>query len=235
MVYVISILIFVTLFFECYGFIFRHIGAINNSSSLGYSLHVQSATISRFGTLLSYPLIAYKLETGITNNSLSLMPLVSFSLVAIALMLFLKYKNTNRLFSSFILNKLSTMSGHQSIFINKLDTTPVFTNKYEGISKTDKFRLVYLGTFSFLFTSSSFFLTSILANQFLEYRATIIQCTPFISGIGTLISVVYFDTTLSNLIDKNPTSFKTIELAWKARIYGSIIVSTIFGFAYLFL
>ena len=233
MVYVISILIFVTLFFECYGFIFRHIGAINNSSSLGYSLHVQSATISRFGTLLSYPLIAYKLEIGITNNTLSLIPLVSFSLVAITLTFFLKFKNFNILFSSFLLKNLSRMSGHQGVFINKLDLTPVFRNKNEEISKTDKFRLVYLGTFSFLFTASSFFLTSILANQFLEYRATIIQCTPFISGIGTLISVVYFDTTLSNLIDKNPNSFRTIELAWKARIYGSLTASALFCFTYL--
>jgi hypothetical protein len=232
MIILIALLLLISLFFECYGFIFRHLGAINNSSSLGYSLHVQIATIARFGTLLSYPLIAYKLETGVTNNTLSIIPIISFSLLAITLYIFLKNKNLNNVFSFYILKKLSNISGYQDIFLKRSNSSSQIDDSDEEISKSEKFRLVYFGTFSFLFTSSSFFLTSILANQFLEYRATIIQCTPFISSVGTIMSVVYFDPTLSKLIDKNPNSFRAVKLAWQARIRGSIIIALIFIFLF---
>lgn len=229
-----SFLLLITLFFECYGFIFRHIGAFNNVASLGYSLHVQVATIARIGTLLSYPLIAYQIESGIKSSLLCLIPIVSFLGLAI-LLSFLSNRTklainvAQKLFKILInISNLGSKELKNYSFIKNLEI-PL------EIEKAEKNRIIYLGTLAFLFTSSAIFITSIIANQFLDFRTTIIQSTPFISSIGTILSVVYFDPTLSKLIDKNPTSLDLIVLAWKARIYGSFNAAILFTIIYFFL
>lgn len=229
---VIAILLFTSLFFECYGFMFRLLGAMNSSSSLGYSIHVQVATLARFGTLIAYPLIAYQLETGITNKELSLIPIVTYILLSIFLLYFSKKKNSNKNLVTQIFRIVSRFSGlNKELWIIDLK----LESNDATINSSDRSKIIYFGTFAFLFTSASFFLTSIVANQFLEYRTTIIQCTPFISAIGTMMSVIYFDPIISKLIDENPKSINIIILAWKARIRGSILISILFALINIFL
>lgn len=203
----------------------RLFGAINNSPSLGYSMHVQVATIARFGTLLAFPLIALQIETGVSNKILALIPVLTYGCLAIILLILSKNTTMNNSLLLFVFKILAKIS--------KLDTKRFSESIHLAthelvITKNEKNKIVYFGTFAFLFTSSAFFITSIIANQFLDFRTTIIQCTPFISSIGTLMSVVYFDPTLSQLIDKNPNSLSIIMIAWKARIYGSLIICLLF-------
>lgn len=227
---VISILITLSLFFESYGFMLRVIGVKNGNPSLGYSFHVQLATLSRFGTFLAFPLIAYMLENGVSSSSLAQIPVISYLFVAIALIIIKKYKNLNIRFSKFLFKKLSSFS---KLSVKNNFSTKEKNNFTEKISKRNKNRIVYFGTFAFLFTSSAFFITSLVANSFLDYRATIIQCTPFISSIGTIVSVLYFDPTISSLIDKLNNPERLIYIVWKARIIGAFLISFFFGLFYV--
>lgn len=225
MVIIIALLLLTSLFFECYGFIFRLLGAINKSPTLGYSLHVQVATIARFGTLLAFPLIALQIETGISNNTLIIIPIITYSCLSVMLLILSKSPNLNNWLLYHLLVLLSRFSGlDKKIFKISI----LKAEKKLLITRNERNKIVYFGTAAFLFTSSAFFVTSIVANEYLDYRSTIIQCTPFISSIGTLMSVIYFDPTLSQLIDKNPESIMIIKLAWKARIYGSLVIASLF-------
>lgn len=229
MIFLIPFFLLISLFFECYGFMFRILGAINNAPTLGYSLHVQIATIARFGTLLAFPLIALEIETGISDKALSLIPVITYVCLAIMLSFFSRYSSYNIMFTLLIFRFLKKFSGlkEQGFYVDSFSKI-----KDIEIPKNQRNKIIYFGTFAFLFTSGAFFLTSIVANHFLDYRTTIIQCTPFVSSIGTLMSVIYFDPTISQLIDKNPNSLKTIVLAWKARINGALIISLFFALFY---
>jgi len=223
----IIILISITLFFETIGYIFRIIGKSINKPSLGYSYHVQIATFTRFGTLVSFPLLAYAIESEIEPIYIMSVPIFVYIILIFSIKI--AQKNLNKTFkaSAYVFKKI-----HR---INNKEEALSFKNLFKNLSlktKPSSFpknrskelkKILSYGVLSFLLISSAFLLSSIVASMFPAYRATILQSAPLISSIGTFISVTFFDPKISIMLDESSEDIELINQIWNSRVYASIM------------
>ena len=223
------LLISFSMFFESFGFILRLIGKYIGSPSLGYSYHVQLATLTRFGTLVSFPLIAFMIDSGISTDKLLVLPVLIYFFLLVLLLIFWYNSYISYYIGIKVFKLLSFISGaknddYASISIDKLNNR---VNECDNNS-LEFSRIIKFGTLAFLLTSTSFLLSSIIASYTPGFRATILQSSPFLSSTGTLFSVLFFDPSISKLIDKTNHSHEILNAIWKSRIYGSFIALSFF-------
>ena len=215
-----AILIYLSLFFETIGFNFRRIGKLSGKASLGYSLHVQFATVSRFGIFIGFPLIGLLIDQSTNIHQIILVPIIAYSLIFLSLLFCIfNLKKIDYLFKRFFHFQLR-LSGLDSVTIN--DGT-LF--KDQSFSKK---RVIVLGFISFLFASSGIFFVSILSFIFSDYKATILLSSPAVTAFGTLISVMFFDPFISRQIDDIDEPITVIKYIYLSRAVSSCILFFIF-------
>lgn len=203
-----GILIGISLFIESASFIIRIIGKNSEKSSLGYSLHVQIATLSRLGSFVGLPIIGLLLDKKVETYFIVLIPFISYIVMSFGFL--------------FILIKLDfVINIYNKIFMLRVKNANEFklTNFSFRKLKLDLNQIWILSFLSFSITTISFFLIPIIASLYNEYRATILQLAPVFTSFGTFISIFMFDNNLSKLIDSN------IDIHLKINTYISIIFS----------
>ena len=222
----VSFLLAISLFTETFGFFMRAIGREINANSFGYSAHVQLATLSRIGTFIGLPIIAFLIDSGIDNYLIFLLPVLTFIFYILLSLLAIKFKSNTINIAYFCFKKI--------IFFSKVEIDMKVFNQDLNISFSDHLHIQELksikkfGFYAFIFTSGAFFISSILAKNFHLYRATILQLTPFVSFIGTMNSVLYFDPILSHLIDSRSNPFPIIFEVIKIRLKSAIALILLF-------
>lgn len=227
-IFLASILICLSLLFETLGFNFRRIGKIKGYPSLGYSIHVQFATISRLGIFIGFPLIGFLVDTSSELNSLIIVPLLSYLALFMILIFFLIFiKKLDNLFYTLFnfMLKISRVKISGQVH----DVAEIKDN----ILPINKIRILAVGSFSFLFQSIGIFIVSICAFLFPEYKATILLMSPSITAIGTLISVIFFDPYISEEIDNKAEPIEVISYVYLARAISSFVAAMIFSILFL--
>ncbi len=206
---------------EAIGFYMRVVGANHGLAALGYSAHVQIATVSRFGTLLAFPLIGYLIDNGHSAS------IISYSFVSYAFVFVLLNTITAKSgfeiifyerFFFFIMNKINRIGEIKS---NNLDV--VYPNEFQY----DESKLFLLSLFSYgvmIFGVFSVFFASTIVP---EYRATILQIGPLITGVGAIVSTTYFDPYVSLIMDRSPRKNDAVSTIVKGRSYSALLLAIV--------
>lgn len=181
----------ISLYIENIGFYLRGIGSANKSSNLGYSLHVQLATLGRVGTFIGFPMLGLSIDRGSSGAEITNAPIYALITFIVLCLMSVRYENS--------LLKLLTISfrihnKNQPFFLNlgayDKQANSVLINKVL-ISGALAFSLVFIGVFL------PFYFSSIYP----QYRATILQLSPAVTMFGTFISIIYFDPEISKTLD----------------------------------
>lgn len=203
---------------EAIGFYFRFVGSSRNLPSLGYSIHVQTATISRIGTLIAYPVIGYLLDTR-QSYQVVLQMVAAYCVTYILLsLLTLRYsKNIN------LIEKIFSM------LTKKFEHTDKNNNekKYHLIPEDKINKLKLYSLISYLIMVGGLFLTYALCAMHPDYRATILMLGPLLTSAGTLFSVMMLDPLVSWVIDTSHGAKKAIDEIIIFRVNGSIFLLSI--------
>lgn len=197
---------------ESVGYLLRLVGSLNGRASLGYTRHVQFATASRLGSFVALPILAYHVDLGTLISDLLLVPMAAFSVSAIAMFLLTNNRRASLISLKAIFNLVEHGFRKQKDIGQLIDI--------EGLR--DK-KVVLMSAFSYTLAINAYFITMLLAVKFNTYRATILQSTPAISFIGTLIAVFYIDTKISNSLDQNNSDGSAIFSLLEGRLLANLI------------
>jgi len=207
--------------FEAIGFYMRVVGANHGLPALGYSAHVQIATISRFGTLLAFPLIGYLIDSG-HSAIIILYSFVSYAFTFVLLNAATAKSDLESAFYEkiffFIMNNVNSIG---AIKPNK--SPPDYSNNFEY----NKLKLLLLSLFSYgiiIFGVFSVFFVSTIVP---EYRATVLQVGPLITGVGAVVSSTYFDPYVSLIMDRSAKKSDAIYLIIKGRSLSAMLLAII--------
>jgi hypothetical protein len=204
----------------------RAVGKSVNAKSFGYSAHVQLATLSRIGTFIGLPIIAFLIDSGINSYLIFVLPVLTFFLYIIFSLISLFSKKVSISIAIFCFKKIVYFSKVEL----KLEFSKTeFNQSFSDISHYPQMETIKkYGFFAFIFTSGAFFISSILAKKIHLYRATILQLTPFVSFVGTINSVLYFDPMLSHLIDCSDNPFPIVFEVFKIRLKSALVLLLLF-------
>lgn len=228
LIILITILITASILTESIGVWGRVIGTINKKPTVGYSTHVRIATLGRFFTFLSAPLLGYLVdqssnlhENAISSSEIALIGSLTFFLTATASFLFL-LKGTN---------------GFKYIYktLNKKETIQNI-NYSAKVGKIKKRYFIIVGL-SFFFTATGLITVNLLASLFPDYRAMTVQMSATITAFGTLLHVFFVDPQLSQAADQdNSNELKELATQFlQSRIIIGYILSILFITIYIYL
>lgn len=231
----VSIFISITIICECYGYFFRLIGLKLGKAALGYSIHVQCGTFGRIGNIIGATLLSY----GIESNLIEVQKIAFFSiLILISSLLLIVFSNKVELIIISLLNDYFTkwIREKKEIKSSKHELVQYF-RKYQiedkkFQKKVNKNNILYFGipaTIAMFFTLGGYLIAFKLAETNFNYRMTALSLSPFMTSIGTLISITFVDPKLS-LIDKSKLYRSQLMLLFKSRILSLFLIFIIFIF-----
>jgi hypothetical protein len=218
-----------SLFVETFGFFLRSAGSSMALSSLGYSLHVQLATISRLGTFIGMPLVGFLLDSGTDPKTVSILPLMVSGIFIVCAVITLYYSTGVERFSVWLFLFLGRKISKLDVPCNGKRASPT------EISTSEEAMLFWLSFLSHIIIVVGFYLMIILASIFNDWRVTLMQSTPLLTAAGTLISVIYFDPRASTLIDKSINPFRVTHIIMRARCSSMASILLISGLLSVFL
>ncbi|CCQ10277.1 hypothetical protein PALB_11420 [Pseudoalteromonas luteoviolacea B = ATCC 29581] len=214
--------------FELFGFFFRLLGTQCGKPSVGYSSHVQIATFSRFSTLIAMPIVGYLLDIGAASIYVILIPVIALSFFSLlcVLQIYLSYKkNMLVIFFRFFAKVVSRIDVYDSIHERDLVELP----------KANKMKQIKIAGFlAYFIVSGGVFLIYIVSASFLDYRAMILQSAPILTAFGTFISVVFFDSAVSNTLDSYKVDMEFIRLIIISRLCAALALLALFIIVLLF-
>ena len=211
-------------FVESIGYLFRLIGSHQGKLSLGYTIHVQLATMTRFGSFVALPMLALGVDKEFPMNVLLFTPLIAFSVIVVGLVPVLLRRRLVFNYLSFIFN--------------------VVGRKQESLSNSSKhnldiysfdIKLVLASLGSYIITSNAFFVSVMYASVYPDFRASILQMTPALSFIGTLVAVFYLDTRISNSLDNKENETSAVYSVIAGRLFSALVCSVLYGLVILIL
>jgi hypothetical protein len=221
-------LIGISLSVETLAFYFREFGSRYEMPTLGYSLHVQLATLARVGTLVGLPLLGWMLDHGRSTSAMVLAPAAAFATFSLISGMSLAYEiRTVR-----VLEALFRLQARFVSRINLVMPEGASARPAAMVCKGDALALHGIGAFCFVLTAGGLFGVMTSATFAPQYRATILQLTPLITSIGTVVSVSMFDPKVSALIDRGSDGLDVVRHVTRARLYGALVLLVI-SLAYL--
>jgi hypothetical protein len=217
-----ALLIAISLVVETLGYYLRFAGSELGMPSVGYSLHVQAGTLSRVGTMLGLPIIGWLIDSGADVGNILLVPVCTFAvLTAVSVVALLNHERVVEL-AKVVFRGLAALVGD----------TPARRPSVEGgyaLERRQERILYYAGIGSFLFMGSGFFLAAVFATLYFDYRATILQLSPFVTAVGTFISVVYFDPRISYHVDHGAHQRQVIKIILASRAVAATCLAASAG------
>jgi len=190
-----SVLIAVSMLGETVGYFARVIGARERQNALGYSMHVLIATYSRVGTLLGLPIIGYALDVGVSPWRIALVALTTYAVFILVTALF--YFDQKVLTAVCV--KIFARYGEPCKESSHGGSAEAMCSV--GLAPGESRKIIVASALAFFCTSVSFFIASSAAAVWTAYRVTMLQLTPMMTAVGTLVSVTYLDPGISKLLD----------------------------------
>ena len=231
----VSVFISITIICECYGYFFRLIGLKLGKAALGYSIHVQFGTFGRIGNIVGATLLSY----GIESNLIEVQRIAFYSiLILITSLILIVFSNKTELVIISILNdylrkwikekKEIKLSNHELVqYFRKCQIED--SKKHKDFKKDN---LIYFGLpalFAMFFTLGGYLMAFKLAETNIDYRMTALSLSPFMTSLGTLMSITFVDPKLS-IIDKSKLYRSQLMLLFKSRILSLFLIFIIFIF-----
>ncbi len=214
--FIVSLFIAFALITETIGIFFRLIGSINTQPTLGYSIHVRIATLGRIFTFFSAPALGYIVDTGNATNKISLIGFYTYLLVFLTGLWFLA---KGEKFINYTYSKFTNNSNFEKIQWEKINYSLKVRNK----------NFYIIAAFSFLTTSIGLLIVNYFATIFVQFKATIIQTSAFVTALGTLLHVFIIDPKLAKTGDKNPDElYDLVNDFISARVVQSLLLALIF-------
>jgi hypothetical protein len=225
-----GVLMAVSHFCETAGFEFRSIGSQYSRPSLGYSIHVQFATLSRLFTMLAFPMIGFLLDTNAQQRDLLTIVGVHSILFALISVLYLAWPRRRKLMTRaffFLSMRVSRVSG-EDLPAGEIDAvaTPL-------MARAVRRKLLYLSAISFMLIILGLYSTLVLASIFRAWRATMLQLGPILTMAGTAMSTVFFDPYVSSLIDHSQGKTDVTKVIVLGRAAALLITFVLSAIAYL--
>ena len=184
----------------------RAAGRLSKNFALGTTVHYSLYTGSRFLLIFFLPSLGFLVESGIDFKSYFLIVIFSLFLsFAFSYLILIKFNQIQSFFQRvFFYYKDSSIP---IAFINATLSRNITQFAAKDLSERFSFRSVVLKkvliAFSaYCFLSSGFFISFLLALEFIEYRLTLSQFTAAFHGIGAIIVSFYLDPMLSKSIDE---------------------------------
>jgi hypothetical protein len=213
-----GVLIGISFSLETLGFYFRAEGARLKVPAVGYSIHVQVATLSRVGTFMGLPMLGWMLDAGYPLDRIIIAPIIT-SIVYIVICVsvtsnsfkLIQYLNKLFIFFSNWISKLAIVNDPEEI-------------QYKIVGGKKFKRLLLVGALSYVFVVVGGYGMTMLASIFNDYRATLLQLSPAITAWGTLLSVIYFDPRVSRYID---LGYKPIDVI-KVVVFARVVSMSVF-------
>lgn len=219
-------------FCETAGFEFRSIGSQYSRPALGYSIHVQFATLSRLFTMLAFPMIGFLLDTDAEQRDLLTIVGIHSALFAVISALYLFWPSRRALMTRaffFLSMRVSRVSG---------EDLPRAAGHVAAIPVMDcavKRRLLYLSAISFVLIILGLYSTLVLASIFRAWRATMLQLGPILTMAGTAMSTVFFDPYVSSLIDDSHGATDVTKVIVLGRAVALLVTFVLAVVTYLLL
>lgn len=89
---------------------------------------------------------------------------------------------------------------------------------------------------SFSFTAIGVVAVNVLSALFPAFRATLVQMSGFVTGLGTLIHVFFIDPKLAHWADTDTRRLaRAISIYISARTHGSLLIASILGAVSIFI
>lgn len=208
---------------ETVGYKFRELGVKNSTPSLGYSIHVQTATYARIGSMVALPIMAWLIDNENNIKTIILIPILSSS-IFIALTYICNKSEKSGKIIDFIFIKLT-----KKYSMDISDNAKYRINQPKKIDDSELSKIRQYAYFSYLFIVSGAYISFVIASITPKYRATIIQMAPLITAIGTFISVTYFDPKISHLNETTSEIHNITAAIFDGRILAtsSFLIATI--------
>lgn len=219
-----GILISVGHSFELFGFFFRALGAMCGKPSVGYSSHVQIATISRLSTLVAMPIVGFLLDKGVGIETILLVPISSLTIFILLSLIQISISYRKEMLMSLFKKFVKVVSR-----VEVIEKVTEHDDKNKCTLPQHILRKIFISGFvSFFIITGGLFSIYLVSSANLNYRAMILQSAPIFTAVGTLISVVFFDSAISNALDSYKFDMSLIRTIVKARLYAALILFLIF-------
>jgi len=220
MIFMISFFLSMSILMETVGVWSRVIGSYNLEPTTGYSTHVRVATMGRFFILVSAPALGYGVDTGIESNDIALIGCLTFIIIFIFILIFIKYGIFHFFHFYSFLNRKKNIITIPKLDIRRTSLTPGF------------FFLVF---FSFLLTATGVIIVNYFATIFVNNRAMIVQMASIVTMLGTILHVFSIDPKLSKAADTDKKKLLKYTLSFLySRALASIVLAILFFFLYFF-
>lgn len=203
---------------EVYGFYLRAIGSNFGVPALGYSTHVQIATLTRIGSVTAFPIIGFLIDKGEAPGLIAYV-VYSYSLFYISLCVVAKVGKGNSQIAEkiffFIVNRVNRLNIERS-------SEEFFSTERDYVYSKNK--LMFLSILSYGIMVGGSFLTFLLSSIIVDYRATMLMLGPLFTVIGTFVSTTFFDPYASVTLEKSRYKIEVVNLIIVGRIYAALLV-----------
>lgn len=201
---------------EVMGFFLRSAGQKHGMAGLGYSLHVQVATLARFGTFMGLPILGFAVDNGAGPSAILGAGIVSSTVTLSFCLLALRAPSVPvRLAQALFLRRARTLAGGGAVAGMSATDKPAALYR-----QSDRRRILIFGAVAFVATSIGVYITLMLGSMCMNYRATILQLTPAITALGAIFSVIYFDPRVSSCIDAAEDADRIVVDVIRSRVFG---------------
>ena len=204
---------------ETIAFELRAVGRMYGASALGYSLHVQVATLSRVGTFIGLPILGYAVDAKQGPAPILCSAIVAYSTFSTLVLISLFSHGYVQKASEWFFQRSSMGKGlaYEDLPI----ANSVSSGKDEEMPPCAR-SITATGACSFVFITCGIYVTLVLSSLFTESRAMILQLTPAITAAGTMFSVVFFDPRVSLAIDRSRQPGRVVATIYLSRVIGSV-------------
>ncbi len=221
-VIVVVFFIFVTI--ESTAIIARYSGYIAGQISMGYSIHNAILSANRFFGFMIAPLIGFNVDRGMAASELYYLALICFLIGGMGQVLVLLSWGRFVHWLSCLLKTVKKNGYNFQAFISYPKVLRGTTHCSSTFTWSFKKRFVIPSAITTsLFISVSFIL-NLVAIHYFDYRATVLQMTGVVSGIGSLLLNFYTNPSLAVLEDDDNahTAFRSIFIG---KLLGIFLIS----------
>jgi len=195
----------------------RVAGRITARTALGTTLALTIYTLSRFILIIFLPALGYLVESGISvNNYLILVTLTFILTAAISIIIILKLNRLQQ-FYQVLFHKYSDHTIPVALIKSLINSTIEF--KLRVCDEFNFSHLIFKKTLvsfiAYMFLSTGFFISFLLAVLYPENRLTVSQFTAAFHGFGAVIFAFYLDPMLSRSIDSHSD-----DTTWLKNVYS---------------
>ncbi len=198
LLYISAILLAISFSIETCAFEMRDIGISFDNPGLGYSLHVQLATLARTLNFIALPFLGLLLDSGVQVKLFLQLPIIfgfTFIISSVAYLRLHSRRNLAEYVFKILAKHISRLEINFDRKNKSSEKVMIIASDLNNIRKIRN-----IGAIAAFFTVGGTLTPFILGSILNDYRASMLQLSPLFTALGTILSVSYFDPRISFLM-----------------------------------